>query len=147
MVSIFHTLLQEDSYHEICSEASRFHFSHLRKETVPKEWIIIVLVFLGLFFNDILPTQLIEKLTLVNSSMIADCVIITLNVLGLNTGKHGPEITPHLDTFHAVSVFVILKCRSCKRLFCKYNFVNNGPARNTNFLVLSAKLVHKRCCC
>ena len=21
---------------------------------------------------------------------------------GLNTGKHGPEITPYLDTFHAV---------------------------------------------
>ena len=23
-------------------------------------------------------------------------------VFGLNTGKHGPEITPYLDTFHAV---------------------------------------------
>ena len=23
-------------------------------------------------------------------------------VFGLNTGKYGPEITPHLDTFHAV---------------------------------------------
>ena len=24
------------------------------------------------------------------------------SVFGLNTGKYGPEITPHLDTFHAV---------------------------------------------
>ena len=24
-------------------------------------------------------------------------------VFGLNTGKHGPEITPYLDTFHKVS--------------------------------------------
>ena len=23
-------------------------------------------------------------------------------ILGLNTGKYGPEITPHLDTYHAV---------------------------------------------
>ena len=23
-------------------------------------------------------------------------------VISPNTGKHGPEITPHLDTFHAV---------------------------------------------
>ena len=23
-------------------------------------------------------------------------------VFGLNTGKYGPEITPYLDTFHAV---------------------------------------------
>ena len=26
---------------------------------------------------------------------------------GLNTGKYGPEITPYLDTFHAVSSFAI----------------------------------------
>ena len=25
------------------------------------------------------------------------------SVFGLNTGKYGPEITPYLDTFHAVS--------------------------------------------
>ena len=25
-------------------------------------------------------------------------------VFGLNTGRYGPEITPYLDTFHAVSV-------------------------------------------
>ena len=25
-------------------------------------------------------------------------------VFGLNTGKYGPEITPYLDTFHAVIV-------------------------------------------
>ena len=25
-------------------------------------------------------------------------------VFGLNTGKYGPEITPYLDTFHAVKV-------------------------------------------
>ena len=24
-------------------------------------------------------------------------------VFGMNTGKYGPEITPHLDIFHAVS--------------------------------------------
>ena len=24
-------------------------------------------------------------------------------IFGLNTGKYGPEITPYLDTFHAVS--------------------------------------------
>ena len=24
------------------------------------------------------------------------------SVFGLNTGKYGPEITPYLDTFHAV---------------------------------------------
>ena len=28
-------------------------------------------------------------------------------VLGLNTGKYGPEITPYLDTFHAVLPFTI----------------------------------------
>ena len=27
-------------------------------------------------------------------------------VFGLNTGKYGPEITPYLDTFHAV--FILL---------------------------------------
>ena len=27
-------------------------------------------------------------------------------VFGLNTGKYGPEITPCLDTFHAVRVLV-----------------------------------------
>ena len=26
-------------------------------------------------------------------------------VLGLNTGKYGPEITPYLDTFHAAQLF------------------------------------------
>ena len=26
-------------------------------------------------------------------------------VFGLNTGKYGPEITPYLDTFHAVIYF------------------------------------------
>ena len=26
-------------------------------------------------------------------------------VFGLNTAKYGPEITPYLDTFHAVTVF------------------------------------------
>ena len=25
-------------------------------------------------------------------------------VFGLNTGKYGPEITPYLDTFHAVNI-------------------------------------------
>ena len=28
-------------------------------------------------------------------------------VLGLNTEKYGPEITPHLDTFHAVIILFI----------------------------------------
>ena len=39
------------------------------------------------------------------------CVIQTLTLFyrvtasfGLNTGKYGPEITPYLDTFHAVAV-------------------------------------------
>ena len=27
-----------------------------------------------------------------------------LSVFSLNTGKYGPEITPYLDTFHAVAV-------------------------------------------
>ena len=27
-------------------------------------------------------------------------------VFGLNTGKYGPEITPYLDNFHAVVVFL-----------------------------------------
>ena len=27
-------------------------------------------------------------------------------VLGLNTGKYGPEITPYLDPFHAVQVSI-----------------------------------------
>ena len=27
-------------------------------------------------------------------------------VFGLNTGKYGPEITPYLDTFHAVIVHI-----------------------------------------
>ena len=26
-------------------------------------------------------------------------------VFGLNTGKYGPEITPYLDTFHAMLVY------------------------------------------
>ena len=30
-------------------------------------------------------------------------------IFGLNTGKYGPEITPYLDTFHAVKLsFAIL---------------------------------------
>ena len=40
------------------------------------------------------------------------CVIQTLTLFyrvtasfGLNTGKYGPEITPYLDTFHAVGIF------------------------------------------
>ena len=28
-------------------------------------------------------------------------------VFGLNTGKHGPEITPYLDTFHTVLVYAV----------------------------------------
>ena len=27
-------------------------------------------------------------------------------VFGLNTGKYGPEITPYLDTFHAVKLYL-----------------------------------------
>ena len=27
------------------------------------------------------------------------------SVFGINTGKYGPEITPYLDTFHAVEIF------------------------------------------
>ena len=29
-------------------------------------------------------------------------------VFSPNTGKYAPEITPYLDTFHAVSVFIIM---------------------------------------
>ena len=29
-------------------------------------------------------------------------------VLGLNTGKYGPGITPYLDTFHAVIISYII---------------------------------------
>ena len=37
-------------------------------------------------------------------------------VFGLNTGKYGPEITPYLDTFHAVNKlakcpFMLLHCK------------------------------------
>ena len=29
-------------------------------------------------------------------------------VFGLNTGKYGPEITPYLDTFHAVTILQLV---------------------------------------
>ena len=38
---------------------------------------------------------------------MSKCGVISgpyFSVLGLNTGKYGPEITPYLDTFHAVNV-------------------------------------------
>ena len=35
-------------------------------------------------------------------------------VFGLNTGKYGPEITSHWDTFHAVSVLIIQVLPWCK---------------------------------
>ena len=28
--------------------------------------------------------------------------LYSVRIFGLNTGKYGPEITPYLDTFHAV---------------------------------------------
>ena len=31
---------------------------------------------------------------------------IHLSVFSPNTGKYGPEITPYLDTFHAVNFYV-----------------------------------------
>ena len=33
-------------------------------------------------------------------------------VFGLNTGKYGPEITPYLDTFHAVSTHLVRYLKS-----------------------------------
>ena len=33
-------------------------------------------------------------------------------VFGLNTGKYGPEITPYLDTFHAVTTWLTSSCNT-----------------------------------
>ena len=33
-------------------------------------------------------------------------------VFGINIGKHGPEVTPYLVTFHAVYKFVVERCCS-----------------------------------
>ena len=34
-------------------------------------------------------------------------------IFGLNTGKYGQEITPYLDTFHAVKVFLNSVSNNC----------------------------------
>ena len=37
---------------------------------------------------------------------IFSCMRNELSVFSPNTGKYGPEITPYLDTFHAVNFYV-----------------------------------------
>ena len=37
-------------------------------------------------------------------------------IFGLNTGKYGPEITPYLDTFHAVQHYKDYMLRFLKKL-------------------------------
>ena len=46
-------------------------------------------------------------------------------VFGLNTGKYGPEITPYLDTFHAVLCFLfrIEKTICAVSFSCKFSDV------------------------
>ena len=41
-----------------------------------------------------------------------------ISVFSPITGKHGPEITPHLDTFHAVIILMTLTSCCC--------FLTNG---------------------
>ena len=44
-----------------------------------------------------------------------------LSLFSPNTGKYGPEITPYLDTFHAVSVLCYVTVERIKpNLLCKY---------------------------
>ena len=40
-------------------------------------------------------------------------------VFGLNTGKYGPEITPYLDTFHAVKVVAQQRLRRIGEMISK----------------------------
>ena len=40
-----------------------------------------------------------------------------LSVFSPNTGKYGPEITPYLDNFHAMSITVkVIKCHTTELL-------------------------------
>ena len=43
-------------------------------------------------------------------------------VLGLNTGKCGPEKTPYLDTFHTVDLLILKACSFIKKRDSGTNF-------------------------
>ena len=50
-----------------------------------------------------------------------------MSVCSPNTGKHGPEMTPYLDTFHAVSLIDMY-------LFSLRLFINRTRGCNSNEL-------------
>ena len=61
-------------------------------------------------------------------------------VFGLNTGKYGPEITPYLDTFHAVIGIVLMIFFS--RWFTVMNKYKETEAQN--MLICAAVKIKKK---
>ena len=56
---------------------------------------------------------------------------VCLSVFSLNAGKYGPEVTPFLDTFHAVFIltFNLKKEKQCKKNVLVYygnDFLSNN---------------------
>ena len=56
---------------------------------------------------------------------------VHLSVFSLNAGKYGPEVTPFLDTFHAVFIltFNLKKEKQCKKNVLVYygnDFLSNN---------------------
>ena len=56
---------------------------------------------------------------------------VYLSVFSLNAGKYGPEVTPFLDTFHAVFIltFNLKKEKQCKKNVLVYygnDFLSNN---------------------
>ena len=45
--------------------------------------------------------------------------VLNTNLFSRNTGKYGPEITPYLDTFHAVWLLAILLLPNYRRVSLK----------------------------
>ena len=55
-------------------------------------------------YSEILILAIVNQLKNYSALVLLVLVISgSLPVFGLNTGKYGPEITPYLDTFHAVT--------------------------------------------